>query len=179
MDPRRELMERRAGAGRIGDWPPEIAQDLICRALALGPRTALDEISRWLDYKPPFARWAVRCESATVLAGAVKTELTAYVVPVGRYGVLRYFGNMVGNVSDYSSITFALEVDGAALSGFASIIGPYSPGLNAPRPLMEPLLPGQRVRIVASNGAASSVSNVSGHFQLYHWPVAASVPAEA
>jgi len=172
MDHRGERL--RGLRGELGDWPQRVLADLVRRAEAMNPRSPLDEIARWLDLKPPFGEWYIRCESVTLLANAFKTEITAYVIPNGCYGVLRWFGNVVGNVSDYPSVTFALEIDGAPLPGFASIIGPFSPALNAPRALMDPVRPGQRIRAVASNSSAASVANVAAHFVGWFWPVEAS-----
>lgn len=170
MDLRRD-MQRVLGA-RVGDWPIQILQDIALRAQSVSPRRPKEEIARWFDTKPPFADWFNICWPAvTLLANAVKTELSAFVIPPRCYGVLRFFGNVVGNTSDYPAITFALEIDGAPLTGFDSILGPLSPALNSPIPMMDALLPTQRIRAVGSNSTASSVANVQAFLRGWFWAV--------
>jgi hypothetical protein len=151
-----------------------VGADLVPPVEAGALRSPWDEINRRMDVKPRGADWFVRLEGVTLLAQAVKTEITAYVIPNGCHGVLRWFGTSVGNVSDYPAVTFALEIDGAPLSGFASINGPISPQIANPRPLMEFVGPGQRIRVVGSNSTAASVANVLAHIIGWYWPVEAS-----
>lgn len=159
----------------LGDWPgltPHRARELYALLAQRGQaarRSSLEEIGDWFDKKPAWAKWFTRSEPVTLLGNAIKTEITAYVILQGCFGVLRFFSNTVGNISDYPNVRFSVEIDGAPLTGFARIEGPFAPSLNAPAPMMDALLPGQRVRVVASNLSASSISNVQAFFRGWYW----------
>lgn len=143
--------------------------DLLARARAVNPRAPLDEIALWFQTKPPFASWFIRGERANLAVGDTRIPLTAFRIPAGDVGVLTYFSNAVGSAADYPNVTFAVEIDGAALNGFGSIIGAFSFSTRMPWQMMEPLKGGQRVQVVATNTGATAVSNAQGFLAGWYW----------
>lgn len=143
--------------------------DLYARARAVNPRAPLDEIALWFHTKPPFASWFIRGERANLAIGDSRVALTGFRIPAGDVGVLTYFSNAVGAAADFQYVTFAIEIDGAPLNGFASIIGPLSFSTRQPWQMMEPLRGGQRVQVVATNTGATAISNVQGFVAGWYW----------
>src|SRR2546429_7197516 len=109
-----------------------IWHDLLVRAKAVNPRAPLDEISLWMQTKPPFASWFIRAEAITLQIGDTRVPITAFRIPPGDVGVLKSFANAVGAAADYPNVTFELDIDNAPVSGFASIIGPLTLATQEP-----------------------------------------------
>jgi hypothetical protein len=161
------------GSG-LGDYPLrhlpiEILHDLIARAQDVNPQSPLDEIKLWLATKPPFAAWFIRGESITLNVGDSRIPVTAFRIPQGDVGVLVFFANAVGAAADYASVTFELDRDGAAIPGFASIIGPLTLSAQEPWRVMEPLTAGARVQVVATNTGTSQIQNVQAFLAGWYW----------
>lgn len=145
--------------------------DLLERAREVNPRAPQDEIALWLQTKPPFADWFIRGESVNLAIGDSRIPVTAFRIPEGAVGVLVYFANSMGSAADFANVTYALLIDGVPLTGFASIIGALSLSPRAPWQIMEPLKPGQRVTVVATNIGTTAVTNVQAFIAGWFWPL--------
>lgn len=165
---------RRPDPRPLGDYPTRSAEVLGSwqnqwDQLGVPQGDPLREITRWLDTKPPFATWFNHAEQAILLVGATRLELTAFTIPAGHFGVLRFFANSVANSSDAQYVTFAILLDGAALPGWAAITMPVCPSLQAPTPMMDPLKGGQRLSVVASSSSPAPVQGAAALIRGWMW----------
>lgn len=158
----------------LGVFPPAVQQAMVQRARALNPQNPLAVIARWFQEKPPFATWFNKADTLTLAGSAARVVVgdTVFRIPPGSYGVLRFFANSVGSVSDSGNVRFALLVDEVPLPGWGNLIGGVSPGISTPAPLMEPLLPGQVVRVVATNLSGVPIQNVAALIRGWTWAAA-------
>ena len=156
------------------DWGeyPAVA-DLYRRARSLNPAHPWEEIGRWLESKPPFARWFFKAEELTLGASASRSVVTVFRLPPSSLGVLRFFAVQVGNASDAPNVRYALELNGTPVSGFARIVGPITGSLSTPMAMMDALEGRDQVRVVATNLIASAVSNVAALIRGWYWPAGA------
>lgn len=154
----------------LGDFPPQVLQDLLVRASLATTTSPRDEISKWFTQKPSFADWFQRCEFVTLPPGASRTVVTWYQVQQGKHGVLIGVDNICNATSDYPNVVFELDIDGAALPGFSNVKGPLSPCLQALLPMMDAILPGQVIQWVATNLTASPIV-VQCAFRGWEWPI--------
>lgn len=134
------------------------------------PRSLQAQILQFADGPPPGAWWFDKCLTITLGASASRPEIVAFALRAGYCGLLRFFANWVQNSAEYPSVTFALLVDGTPVQGYASIVGPKSPSLAAPDPLILPLLPGQRISVVATNATVLAISGVGARIKGWAWP---------
>ena len=155
---------------QLGDRQSPAISDLLRRASGTGA-PPWDVIRTWLELKPPFANWFLKGEQATLASGSGRTLITGFQIPAGCYGVLRFFSQGVQNAGDSPNVRFSLERDGTPLIGFARIVGPLTPALNQPRPMMDPLLTGQIIAIMATNTGSGTVAGVAGYLCGWFWPV--------
>ena len=157
----------------LGDTPQEAPiRDLMKRAAGIGGASPWQVIQSWLEIKPPFAQWFLKGEQTTLAGNAGRTLITGFRIPDSCYGVLRWLANGTSNAADSPSIRFALERDGSPVPGFARIIGKISVAMNQPRPMMEPMLSGQIIAVIAQNLSTVSVSGVAGSISGWYWPTA-------
>src|SRR5260370_14548389 len=157
--------------GRVGDFParhlPIDFLQLVQGKLGL----RLAEIERWLEQKPVDGDWFIRGEFATCGAGAVRVHIPGYKIEDGKLGVLHFLANACGLSTDYPNVVFELDVDNAAVPGFASIIGPLTPSIYDPFPVMVGLTPGQIVMVVASNQGPKAIANVQAPGLGWGWTI--------
>jgi hypothetical protein len=154
------------GFSRLG----AIGEDgMSSQALCDIPPSPLAEIRQWVDIPPPYGRIFDKAAKITLAASAVGTEIIAFAVPAGMLGVLRFFANQVGSVSDMAFVSFTLRLEDSPVTGYANIIGPKSPGLSSPDALVVPLLGGNRIAVVASNLSSSAIQSVAARIKGWFW----------
>lgn len=78
-------------------------------------------------------------------------------------------------LTDWDNIVWQVQVDGAAWPGYDRIIGPFAVFVY-PKPVLIPLLPGQVVRIVASNLTAAPIALVSAALEGNYFPSILDMP---
>lgn len=128
-----------------------------------------EEIGRWLQNPPWWGKFFDKAAQITLAGNAGLTEITAFRIQAGYLGLLRWFTNVVGSSSDAPFISYSLLLDGMPVSGYFNMIGPKSGGLTDPEPIMVPLFAGQRISVVASNSAGSSIQNVGARIKGWIW----------
>lgn len=158
-------------SGRLGDVMPQaMVTDLMTRARSMGARDPLEELLRWLETPPPFAEEFNVCQSLTLAASAVQTEVVGYAIPPGNWGVLRFIGVDTGNASDAPNVTFALQKNMHAVGGYAAVVGLLtSGGCQDPLALIKPVAGNDYLRWVATNATTSSIQSVRARLRGWSW----------
>jgi hypothetical protein len=133
------------------------------------PPSPLADIRQWVDIPPPWGRIFDKAAKVTLTASQLNSEIIAFRVPAGMLGVLRFFANQVGSVSDMAFVSFTLRLEDSPVTGYANIIGPKSPGLSSPDALVVPLQGGNRISVVASNLSASAIQSVAARIKGWFW----------
>ncbi len=153
----------------IRQMPLEILKDLLGRAGGPEAPSPWRQVEHWLETKPYFAEYFIRGESTPLAVGASRIPITAYKIPDGMVAVLKFIANACGATTDYPSVIFELDVDGAPVGGFANLVGPISPAIQAPFIVTVGLLGGQRASWVASNTGALAIASVKAFLGGWYW----------
>lgn len=161
-------------AGRPIGWNPVVGTIYAPNGEVAGPpamqRTGYDRtLMAHLQQSPWDAEFHV-AEPVTLAASATGQEITTFNLPPQRLGFLRGVANLVAILTDYDNIRWRLAVNDTPILGFDNIIGPFGVAVY-PKPVLIPLYPNARVRLIADNLTALPILLVTGYLMGTHFPM--------